>query len=95
MATRPSQEAIAAARWQAFDTIGETADLAASYARSIGEAAYRRDQVELAVHIRQLIACVRSMARVYKEGLEFDQDLAEGGRPAADRPGDAAGDGMG
>lgn len=76
-ARRPSQEAIAEARWQAFDTIGETADLMASYARSIGEAAYRRDQVELAVHIRQVIACARSMAQVYRDGIgRDDQDLA-------------------
>lgn len=66
---KPSPEAIAEAKWQAFDTIEETADLAASYARSIAEAAWRRDEVELAVHIRQAIACVRSMARVYREAI--------------------------
>lgn len=64
---KPSQEAIAEAKWQAFQTIEETADLMASYARSIGEAAYRGDEIELGVHIRQVIACARSMARVYRE----------------------------
>jgi hypothetical protein len=88
---KPSREAIAEARWQAFDTIGETADLTASYCRSIVEAAYRRDQVELAVHIRQVIACVRSMARVYREGIEDGQDLAEGGRSEGRAGGDRQG----
>lgn len=95
MARKPSQEALAAARWQAFDTIEETADLAASFARSIGEAAYRGDQFEVAVHLRQLIGCVRSMANVYREGIAKGdgQDLAEKGnerRGGQDqRPGDA------
>ena len=93
---KPSQEAKAAARWQAFDTIEQTADLMASYARSIAEAAYRRDQVELAVHIRQVIACARSMASVYRDGLGDDQDVSAG-RGSEGRAGERqqAGDAMG
>lgn len=86
---KPSQEAIAEARWQAFDTIGQTADLMASYARSIGEAAYRRDELELAVHIRQVIDCARSMARVYREA-----ELGKRDSPAGDGADQRAGDGV-
>lgn len=82
-------------RDQAFEAIIEVADQAASYARSIGEAGYRGDQLEVAVHLRQLRECCIAMAKTYNEYLAKanGQDLAEtenerrGGQDQ--RPGDA------
>ena len=97
MPAKPRPEAIAEARWQAFATIEETADLMASYARSAGEAAYRRDHVELAVHIRQVIACARSMARVYREAIggNGSDDTGQAAGAAGDREAKPPGDAMG
>lgn len=94
---KPRPEAIAEAKWQAFDVIEETADRMASYARSIAEAAYRRDELELAVHIRQVIACARSMARVYREAIGGDgpNGPGESEGAAGDRQAQSPGDGMG
>ncbi len=41
-----------------FDLIVETVDLAASYARSASEAAWRGDRLTVGVHLRQLRLCV-------------------------------------
>ena len=65
----PSPELISAQRDQVFEEIGNQADLAASYARSLGEAAYRGDELTAAVHLRQLRDCCVSMFQTYKDFL--------------------------
>ena len=42
-------------------------DLAASYSRSIGEAAFRRDTVTIVTHLIQLRACCRDMFQLFKD----------------------------
>lgn len=50
-----------------FDLIVETVDLAASYARSVSEAAWRGDTLTLGVHLRQLRLCVITTIQTFKE----------------------------
>jgi hypothetical protein len=57
--------------------IGETVELAASYARSASEAAWRDDKVTLGVHLRQLRLCVMTAIQTFKE-------LSDGPREKAD-----------
>jgi hypothetical protein len=57
----PSAELVAALRDQAFEAILETSDMAASYARSLGEAAYRGDELTMVAHIKQLRLCTTSL----------------------------------
>jgi hypothetical protein len=47
--------------------IGETVDLAASYARSASEAGGRGDTLTLGVHLRQLRLCVIAAIQTFKE----------------------------
>jgi hypothetical protein len=47
--------------------IGETVELAASYALSAAEAAWRDDKVTLGVHLRQLRLCVITAIQTFKE----------------------------
>ena len=54
-------------RDQAFEEILRVADLAASYSRSIGEAAFRRDTVTIVTHLIQLRACCRDMIQLFKD----------------------------
>jgi hypothetical protein len=62
-----------------LDLIGETIELAASYARSAAEAAWRADKVTLGVHLRQLRLCVIAAIQTFKElGGEVG---AKGGTP--------------
>jgi hypothetical protein len=70
----PSPELTAALRDQAFEALIENADLAASYARSIAEAAFRGEQVTAGVHLKQLRLCVLEMIQMFK-ALD-DQDVA-------------------
>jgi hypothetical protein len=53
-------------RNQAFEEIDRVAYLASSYSRSIGEAAFRGDDVTMLVHMKQLKACLVSMIKTYK-----------------------------
>ena len=62
-----SPELVSVLRDQAFDEIEHVANKAASYSRSISEAAFRGDDVEVLVHLKQLKACLISMIRTYKE----------------------------
>jgi hypothetical protein len=50
-----------------FDLIVETIDLAASYARSASEAAWRGDRLTVGVHLRQLRLCVITAIQTFKE----------------------------
>jgi hypothetical protein len=56
-------------RNQAFEEIERVSSLASSYSRSIGEAAYRGDDVTMLVHMKQLKACLVSMIKTYKTGF--------------------------
>ena len=62
-----------------LDLIGETIELAASYARSAAEAAWRDDKVTLGFHLRQLRLCVITAIQTFKE-------LSDGPREKAGAP---------
>jgi hypothetical protein len=66
-----SPELISALRDQAFEELERVSYLAASYARSLGEAAFRGDEATVLVHLKQLRLCVLSMIKTYK-GLQGD-----------------------
>jgi len=63
----PSPAAIAAADDMTFAAIEDAADLAASFARSAGEAAFRRERVTLGVHLRQLRLVVIAAIGAFNE----------------------------
>jgi hypothetical protein len=63
----PSPELTSVLRDQAFEELIDNADMAASYARSIAEAAFRGDQTTVAVHLRQLRECCLAMIKTYKD----------------------------
>jgi hypothetical protein len=84
-------------RDQVFEAILETADLAGSYSKSLGEAAYRGDERTVAVHLRQLRECCVSMFKTYKDYLEGPRDgqgmaAAEAGPSDAHRADQRSGD---
>jgi hypothetical protein len=68
----PSAEAVSAARDQAFEEVERMADLAASYVRSIGEAAFRGDEATMVVHLKQLRLCCLAMIKTYKDCFGAD-----------------------
>jgi hypothetical protein len=74
----PSPELISAQRDQVFEEIERQADLAASYARSIGEAAFRGDQVTIIVHLRQLRECLLAMFATQKDFLQSSKNDTRG-----------------
>ena len=75
MQDRPSlPEVSSVLRDQAFDDIREVSGLAASYARSIDEAAFRGDGVTVLAHLKQLRLCIVSMIRTYKDYLQGKDD---------------------
>lgn len=82
-------------RNQVYEELERQADMAGSYARSIGEAAFRGDQLTAGVHIRQLRLVVVEMIKLYKEGLVGNgpHDTRQGA--AGDLPAVKAGDGVG
>ena len=66
---------IAALDLARFEAIAELADLAASYWRSIAEAALRGEQLTLEVHCRQVAAVTReTFATVKALGHEVDRE---------------------
>jgi hypothetical protein len=80
-------------RNQGFEELMDNADKAASYCRSIGEAAYRGDELTAGVHIRQLRAVCVAMIKTFKEDVVGSQDAAREERPPRangedQRPGD-------
>jgi hypothetical protein len=72
MMSAPQIEALDFAR---FEAIAELADLAASYWRSIAEAALRGEHLTLEVHCRQVAAVTReTFATVKALGCEGDRE---------------------
>jgi hypothetical protein len=63
----PSPQAIEAARNLIFGAAREVAEYAASYAASIGEAAYRGDETTFTVHIGQLRSCFVELTKLRDE----------------------------
>jgi hypothetical protein len=61
-----------------YDLIAEAMDLAASYARSAAEAAWRADQLTLEVHLKQLRLSVLAGIETFK----LLGDAVQGGRAA-------------
>jgi hypothetical protein len=61
-----------------LEMIVETSELAASYARSVVEAAWRGDRLELGVHLQRLRLSTIEAIRTYKE-LSAEPKLAERG----------------
>jgi hypothetical protein len=61
-----------------LDLIGETIELAASYAFSASEAAWRGDKVTLGVHLRQLRLCVITAIQTFKELSDGPREKAGG-----------------
>jgi hypothetical protein len=59
-----------------FEGLGETASLMESYARSLGEAAWRADRLTVETHLRQLRACVLAGIDMFKM---LDGTEAKGG----------------
>lgn len=70
--SQPSPHAVAAARDTTFEGLVETAALAESYARCLGEAAWRADRLTVEAHLRQLRACVIAGIDMFKmlDGIE-------------------------
>ena len=65
--TRPSREAVSVAHDLAFEALVETAALAESYARSLGEAAWRAEAVTVKTHVLQLRACIVAVIGTFNE----------------------------
>jgi len=66
----PSPELVLMLRDQVFEEVERVADEAASYARSIGEAAFRGDEATMIMHLKQLRLCCIGMIKTYKDFLE-------------------------
>ena len=64
---RPSPEAVSAAHDLTFEALEETAALAESYARSLGEAAWRAESVTVKAHVLQLRACIVAVIGTFNE----------------------------
>jgi hypothetical protein len=62
----PAPQALADVRNLTWEALGEVAALVESYARSLGESAWRGDPETSEVHIRQLRACVLEAARLFR-----------------------------
>jgi hypothetical protein len=62
----PSPEAIRAALDMTFEALVETAAVMESYARSLGEAAWRADRLTVEAHLRQLRTCVVAGIDLFK-----------------------------
>jgi hypothetical protein len=75
--TRPSPEAISAANDRAYEALQETAALTESYARSLGEAAWRAEAVTTKVHLLQLRACVLTAIGMFDD-LERGEKIGGG-----------------
>ena len=91
-----SREVVSFLRNQGFDELMRDADLAASYCRSIGEAAYRGEELTVGVHIKQLRLCCLAMIKTYKVCFEGAGEGLPGepGPPLPDREDQRSGDGV-
>jgi hypothetical protein len=65
--SHPSPEAVDVGRELAFEALTETLNLAASYARSASEAAFRGNPNTVGIHLRQTRLCVLDAIQIYKE----------------------------
>jgi hypothetical protein len=83
MADATSADLTTSLRNQAFEEIDRVAQLASSYSRSIGEAAYRGDDVTMLVHMKQLKSCLLSMIKTYKACFDGEGDGEDVAREAA------------
>ena len=93
---KPSPEVVSFLRNQGFDELMRDADMAASYCRSIGEAAYRGEELTVGVHIKQLRLCCLSMIKTYKICFEGAGEgvSREPGPPLPNGEDQRSGDGM-
>ena len=66
MADATSADLTTDLRNRAFEEIEIVANKASSYSRSIGEAAYRGDDLTVLVHLKQLRSCTITMIKIYK-----------------------------
>jgi hypothetical protein len=69
MSDEPSSEAVSAARDLAFHALMDEVEVSGSYLRSIGEAAYRGDELTVGVHLRQLRLRLIAMLSIYNAGI--------------------------
>ena len=95
--TPPTAEVVSVLRDLAFEAIEHQAELAVSYARSTGEAAYRGDEATMVVHMKQLRLCCIEMIKTYKDFMEArdGQDVSSGSRwSRSDRQDQRSGDGV-
>ena len=74
-ASPPSEAAIQAVDALRLEGIVEFCDLAASYARSASEAAFRNDRLTLRTHLMQLRACVEAL-KTHKELTPLEDEKA-------------------
>ena len=91
-----SPEVVSFLRNQGFDELMRDAEMAASYCRSIGEAAYRGEELTVGVHIKQLRLCCLAMIKTYKICFEGKGEGVprEPGPSHADRQDQRSGDGV-
>jgi hypothetical protein len=75
------KEVRSALRDQGFERLIDSSDKAASYCRSIGEAAYRGDELLVGVHLQQLRGLVIAMLKTFKEDVSHNGQGAATGRP--------------
>jgi hypothetical protein len=75
-ASPPSEAAIQAVDALRLEGIVEFCDLAASYARSASEAAFRNDRLTLRTHLMQLRACVVEALKTHKELTPLEDEKA-------------------
>jgi len=83
-----------ALRDEAFNELEHVAFKAGSYARSLGEAAYRGDDRTVGVHLQQLRLCVLAMIRTFKEAFDGQGVPAAEGPPRSHRQDQRPGDGV-
>lgn len=95
----PDEPTIASVlRDAAFEDISEKAALAESYARSLGEAAYRGSRIATAVHTDELRLVCIAIIKTFNDYLRdkpHGEGVAEAGSSRPDRAGEQAGDGVG
>jgi hypothetical protein len=77
MSATSSEHAVRAANDLCYEFISGTCDLAASYARSAGEASFRGDHRTLGIHLAQLRLTVIEALKSYKEITPAGVEKAE------------------
>lgn len=77
MSAASSDAAVRAASDLCYEFIVEHSELAASYARSAGEAAWRGDHRTLEMHLRQLRLTLIAVLQTFKEIAPTEGEKAE------------------